>query len=46
MLDILDDEGDVMEDCIAGVELGRIEFATEYWRAGTGPQPKLGLLMG
>ena len=38
---MLEDEDDVIEDCIAGEGLGRIVLATEYWRAGTGPQPKL-----
>ena len=43
---MLDDDGEVIEDWIAEVELGRIEFATEYWRAGTGAQPMLGVLIG
>ena len=43
---MLDDDGEVMEDWIAEVELGRIEFATEYCRAGSGAQPTLGVLMG
>ena len=45
-LDRLDDAGEGIDDCIAGVEFGLIEFATEYWRAGTGAQAMLWLLIG